>query len=60
MAHIDQSKCIPCGLCFDTQPTVFIQWKDNKAEVVNDGKLTDEQQKIYDDTKPMCPVGAIE
>ncbi len=60
MAHINKEKCIPCGLCFNSFSEVFKQWADGKAEVVNDGKLNEEQQKIYDEVKPMCPASAIE
>ena len=60
MANIDKSKCLPCGLCFGTYSTVFKQWEDGKAEVINKGELTPDEQKIYDEAKPMCPVGAIE
>ena len=60
MAHIDKEKCMPCGLCYGSYPDVFVQWADGKAEVVNNGNLTEEQQKTYDEVKPMCPVGAIE
>lgn len=60
MAHINKEKCIPCGLCFGSYPGVFKQWADGKAEVIDDGNLTDEQQKTYDEVKPMCPVSAIE
>lgn len=60
MAHIDKEKCIPCGLCFGSFSDVFFQWSDGKAEVINNGTLTEEQQKTYNEVKPMCPVNAIE
>ncbi len=60
MASIDKTKCLPCGLCFSTHPEVFVLWKDGKAEVVNEGNLTPEQQAIYDEVKWQCPVWAIE
>lgn len=59
MAGIDKSKCISCGVCFGTYPTVFKQWSDDKAELVRD-ELTPEEQRIYDEAKPTCPMGAIE
>jgi len=60
MANIDKSKCISCGMCFGTYTTVFKQWDDGKAEVINKGELTNEEKEIYKEAQPMCPVGAIE
>jgi ferredoxin len=57
-AHVDQNKCIGCGLCPGICPEVFAMNSDDLAEVIVDN-VPQEAQSTVQEAIESCPAEAI-